>query len=204
MNTIPDGILRLYLADLLDPVDRTELEDQLAADPALRQHLAGLRQPPRAESPVQQTRPAWMLPTPGYRPPHRQRMQVHRRMATLSDREVVPRGGRFLFELSTEWAQDNRRMVVMVQHAGQVEVVSPAGPVDPMRRVSELEQVEGRPGVSLMVGGDPGLERWAVVLVDDDFAVDWSVDEETRWAALRDAITEGTVPVGTMDVMVAE
>lgn len=190
-----DRDLLAYLVDAVDPGAREEIEAALRGDAGLRFRLGELSRQVQAmtERPVD----TWRIPPPGL-PSGRERYRL-----TLDHLPVM--GGERLragdsFELVLDPVPDARRYHVVILFRTQQgwQVVFPTEP-DEMTRLDAIEpEADGTRRLVLEARPEPGRQWWAVALVPDHVPVEWDRDEP--WEAIREAITDGTVPVTSVEI----
>lgn len=204
--TLPDRVLRQYLAGALDPPDLERVERALGADPGLRVRLGVLLattvQPGTTPAPGRWVVPPPSLPVFGLGSPLR---------GTAAPVGVMdasaPDVGWVVLRLDVPAEHLDHRVVVLERGASDWSVVFPTA-ADELHPASALPREQGqvRIDVARPTGG-PGSpahreHRIAVVLVPPPLAddVDWSLGPDVRWGAVIDAAADGALPIASFDV----
>lgn len=191
--TIPDRTLRQFLAGALEPPDQERVERALSADPDLRSRLALLL----ATTPAAPL--GWVVPPPGA--PVRVPLVGAASPAPVMDARSAPDW--LVLRLDVPDALLDHRVVVLERAGGVWTVAHPTTP-DSWVAARVLPRENGRVRLDLGGGqGSAGLAgRVAVVLVAPPLAgeVAWDLEPEARWAAIRDALADGELPVAAFDV----
>lgn len=188
---VDDPLLIAWICDALPPPRMLEVADAVLADPMLQLRVTELRQ--ELEQPPKPLR--WAIP-----PPRVETGFSLRPAARLTLSRRLRPGGRFRVVLQPTEAQLSWHLVVLrwnegwsVRHPHAPEELTPA---------SALPEEEDGRVLELAADPDAGTQRWAVALLPPEVPVAWT--EEDPWAALRDALLAGTVPVRAVDIEVVE
>jgi hypothetical protein len=176
-----DRMLRAYLAGALDPGRAAEVEETLAASPALQRRLSTLL---TAEVSAPGTS-GWGLPPAGVRGPWSLPVEVH--AAPFMDGEGVVAWHTLLLDIPDDQLP---RMVVVVQRppGGDWAVWLPTAPDEVIHGADlPLQDARRRLDVASIDG------ELAVVLLPEDVAPRW--DAEDPWAEARHAVRTGRAPM---------
>ena len=181
MITLPDRMLRQFLAGALDPPEHEAVERALAADPSLHTRLATLL---AATPAVPEAADRWSLPPPGVVAGLRGTVEAAPVMGLGPSEDWV------VLRLDIGRDRDADRVVVLERHGEDWTVVFPAT-ADEETRVESLPREGDLVRIDLRVEG----HRAAVVLVPPEWPVDWSKPPNERWERVRAQL--GELPVLT-------
>lgn len=183
--------LLAWIAEALEPGEAEDVAAALRADPALAARAEELR---RRVADLREER-GWSLPPPGVaagRRPFAMRLEA----SAFAEPAVRP-GEAFRLRLEDP-GPPARLVVVLIQAEAGWEVLAPGSPEE-LVRLDELEPAgEGAWDLDLIAPELQGPQRWAVALPSADIPIDWSRQGEARWAALIEAIQDGTAPVSVL------
>jgi len=193
MYHVSDAELLALVVGALEPSRALELEEVLAAEPALRLRKATLASSMAlGEAP----RHGWRIPAPGVG----MKLRLSASAAPVMGGELRP-GDRFRVRVDrTE--EPSRRIRVLFRKGEDWEVVYPSAPEEELA-VAELPvDADGKRHIDLVAQPPAGHQRWAVALADAGDGVDWDAPETERWAALQSGIAAGSVPGAAVEVEV--
>lgn len=193
-----DPALLAYLAGALDPGATKQLEEELTASLALRQRLAALRA--RLDRIDRQAR-GWDLPPPGVSSGQRP-FAAQLELRLVMDGGPLRPGDRFSVLLEPVEDAADRFLVVLLRRDGRWEPVFPtcAEERTPVTALPLLD--DGRRRLDLIAQEPPGRQRWAVAQAPADLPIAWDADPDTCWAALREGIADGSIPVVGLEIEV--
>lgn len=183
---VTDRTLRRYLAGALDPGRREEIEAALAVSPALRARLAAL-----VATTVRDEPSAWRVPPVGAQTPWSLRPDLS---AGAAMGEEAPAAGDYV-ELRFSASPEVRSYDVFVLERradGDWEVLFPSTSDERLAAASFPREADGRLRLDVVLQPS-STGRFAVALVPPDVGVAWG--EADPWAALREALDQGRVPV---------
>lgn len=212
--TIPDRVLRQYLAGALEPPDLERVEIALAGSPALRERrdllLAdtvevapqlgsgriglGGRWGGAGDGPG-----GWIIPPPSVPPPDRgfALSGVAAPVATMGgERGGGLDAGWVVLRLEVAPEHLDHRIVVLERSGAQWRVLSPEGP-DDFRRASELVRDDR---VRIDLATDADAHRIAVVLVPGGWSIAFDEPPDRRWSRIQGALIAGEIPVISFDM----
>jgi len=206
VNRVSDRDLLSYALQSLDPGRQARVHRELQAFPALQQRLEQIRaQLHQIDAPTPgHTPPGWAFPPArAWHDPRLGAQLAHG--AVFGDLPTLAPGARFTVHLHVATDIDPAQMqVVVMRKATQWAVVWPRVPVEVLPLTRLPEDASGQRRLELSAGPDPGTQRWAVALVSTGIPVDWNTPaDSTRWAAVREAMQAGEVPVLLVDVEVS-
>ena len=192
MNTITDSELIALLGGALEPDQALDVRSLVNASPALQArlaHLGAARAAAMAPPP-----PAWWVPPAGLSVGG---LRARQPWADVAG-EAIRAGDRFVVDLEAEGDPASLRVVLMLDVEGW-QVLLPAAPEESLRLADLPEGSSGR-RLELTAPSAPPVQRWAVVLMPEEMAVDWSLEPEARWAPLREAVARGEVGCASFEV----
>lgn len=185
--------LLAWIAGALEPGEAEDIAAAAHADPELARHLERLRE---RVAGVEAER-AWALPPPGVRGGQRS-FGVRLEASAFSAAPVRP-GEAFRL-----WLEDPgppaRIVVVLVRGPDGWSVLAPGSP-DDLVRLDELPRAaSGGYHLDLVAPELSGPVRWGVALPPADLEIHWELGSEARWAALQEALLDGTAPVSVIEL----
>lgn len=185
--------LLAWIAGALEPGEAEDIAAAASADRSLALHIDRLRERVRD---VGEER-AWALPPPGVRGGQRS-FGVRLEASAFSSGPVRP-GEAFRL-----WLEDPgppaRIVVVLVRGPAGWAVLAPGSPEDVVR-LDELPRAgSGGYHLDLVAPDLEGRVRWGVALPPEDLEIHWEHEPEARWAALREAMLDGTTPVSVIEL----
>ncbi len=182
--TIPDRMLRQYLAGALEPPDSERVERALKRAPALRDRLATL---------VDTTIPAhssrWVVPPPSLRSGMR---------ATAAPAAVMESGsaaGWLVLRMQIPAEQLDHVVLVLERVGAEWEVVFPSM-AEEMVTASALPRIGDAVQLDLAAGQH---RRVAVVFIPPDHSIDFTLGVAQRWSEVKDSMSAGKLPVVSLD-----
>ena len=185
--------LLAWIAGALEPGEAEDVAAALLADPALAELAERLRERARGGH----VERAWALPPPGVRGGQRS-FGVSLEASAFSSGPV--RAGEAFRLLLEDPGPPARFVVVLVRGPRGWEVLAPGAPEDVVR-LDELPRVaSGGYHLDLVAPELPSPARWGVALPPLELEIHWEHEGEARWAALREALFDGTVPVCVIEV----
>jgi hypothetical protein len=196
--TIPDRVLRQYLAGALDPPDQEDVERAMAASPSLLARLAVLRADTAPEPPDGGAPRPWFVPPPGLVPPGTRLAPLTGRAAPVAVMDGGGGGGWLVLHLDVPPERHHHRVVVLERHGADWAVGFPASE-DELLEAGSLGREGDRVRLDYALDA-PGVGRIAVVLVPPEIPIDWSADADQRWAAVRDGLAAGTLAAVSFSV----
>jgi hypothetical protein len=203
MHVLSDDVIYAYLAQALEPGEVLEVEEELAADPALRARVTALAGPLRDSEWVRDPARApgrFMIPPPGLALAFQARAVPVQAMGLSAD-QLRP-GDRFSVRIGPLADPEALRVAVLFRGTGAWRVMFPASAAEQITAADLPRDAEGMARIDLVAQPELGLQRWAIALAPLDLPVAWEQPVEARWAALERALEAGQLPVASLEVLV--
>jgi hypothetical protein len=184
MTTIPDRLLRQYLAGALEPPEQARIERALAGAPEIRERLALL-----LATSIDEPEAAWHVPPPSLA------VGLRSTSAPAAMMDAAGGGGWLVVWLEAGDDRLDHRVLVLERAGAGWEVVFPSS-AEELVTVGALPREGGRTRLDL----DPGAaRRVAVVLVPPDLQIDFGIPADARWSGVQEGLRAGELPVVSLD-----